>query len=160
HALLLSFPTRRSSDLEVRRFSHAWEWPASLRLRDGDLSALDDYDKHGRLRAGGTTEQAEWKASRAWLADTLAGRRSLLLVGSNEAAARVNADLRAELARLGKVAEDGVALEREGTVAGAGDLVQARRNHWRLGIPVINRQTFTVEEALEDGSLRVVRKDG
>src|SRR5690606_40047236 len=57
-------------------------------------------------------------------------------------------------------AEDGVALEREGTVAGAGDLVQARRNHWRLGIPVINRQTFTVEEALEDGSLRVVRKDG
>ena len=145
---------------EVRRFSHAWEGPASLRLRDGDLSALDDYDKHGRLRAGGTTEQAEWKASRAWLADTLAGRRSLLLVGSNEAAARVNGMLRAELVRLGKVAEDGVALEREGTVAGAGDLIQARRNHWRLGIPVINRQTFTVEEALEDGSLRVVRKDG
>src|SRR5690606_28642758 len=119
-----------------------------------------DYDKHGRLRAGGTTEQAEWKASRAWLADTLAGRRSLLLVGANEAAARVNGMRRAGLVRLGRVAEDGVALGREGTVAGAGDLIQARRNHRRLGIPVLNRQTFTVAEALEDGSLRVVRKDG
>jgi conjugative relaxase-like TrwC/TraI family protein len=145
---------------EVRRFSHAWEGDASLRLREGDVSALDDYDKHGRLRSAGTPEEAERKASRAWLADTLAGRRSLLLVGSNEAAARVNADLRAELVRLGRVEERGVALDREGTVAGVGDVVQARKNNWRIDTPVINRQTFRVTEILEDGSLRVESRDG
>lgn len=145
---------------EVRRFSHAWEGSASLRFREGDASALDDYDKHGRLRACGTAEQAERKASQAWLADTLAGRRSLLLVGSNAAAARVNADLRAELVRLGRVEEQGVALGREGTVAGVGDVVQARKNNWRIGTPVINRQTFRVTEALPDGSLRAVSSKG
>ena len=145
---------------EVRRFSHAWEGDASLRLREGDTSALDDYDKHGRLRACGTAEQAERKASQAWLADTLAGRRSLLLVGSNAAAARVNADLRAELVRLGRVEEQGVALDRESTVAGVGDVVQARKNNWHLDTPVINRQTFRVTECLEDGSLRVASSKG
>ena len=34
---------------------------------------LGEYDKHGRIRDGGTAEQAEAAASRAWLADTLAG---------------------------------------------------------------------------------------
>ena len=145
---------------EVRRFSHAWEGDASLRFRGGDASALDDYDKHGRLRGVGTVEQAEFKASRAWLADTLAGNRSLLLVGSNEAAARVNADLRAELVRLGRVEERGVTLGREGTVAGVGDVVQARKNNWSLHTPVINRQTFRVTEAREDGSLRGVSSKG
>src|SRR5690606_27538467 len=145
---------------EVRRFSHAWEGEASLRLRDGDVSVLADYDKQGRLRACGTAEQAAIKASRAWLADTLAGRRSLLLVGTNEMAAQVNADLRAELVRLGRVEAQGVALGMEGTVAGVGDLIQARENDWQQTIPVINRQTFRVIETHEDGSLQVERSDG
>jgi conjugative relaxase-like TrwC/TraI family protein len=145
---------------EVRRFSHGWEGDASLRLREGDLAALEDYDKHGRLRACGTTEQAEFQASRAWLADTLGGMRSLLIVGSNLAASRVNGELRAELVRLGLVEEQGVALGREGTVAGVGDVVQARRNNWRLETPVINRQTFRVTEANADGSLRVESSSG
>jgi hypothetical protein len=37
---------------------------ASLRLRDGDTTVLNDYDKHGRLRDGGTTEQAEANAAK------------------------------------------------------------------------------------------------
>jgi conjugative relaxase-like TrwC/TraI family protein len=72
---------------EVRRQEQEWERRASLRLRDGDVSALAEYDKHGRLVAGGTAEQAEQAAGREWLADTLAGKESLLLVGSNEQAA-------------------------------------------------------------------------
>ena len=84
---------------------------------------------------GGTAEQAETAAGRAWLADTLAGRESLLLVSSNAAAARASAALRADLIALGRVVESGVALGRDGwqgTVAGVGDLVQARRNGWEL----------------------------
>jgi ATP-dependent exoDNAse (exonuclease V) alpha subunit len=112
---------------EVRRFHADWEGTASLALRQGDETALDAYAKHGRLRDGGTAEQAAERASRAFVADTLAGTRSLLLVGSNRQAAAVGARIRDELVRLGKVEERGVLL-REGTVAGVGDVVQARRN--------------------------------
>ncbi|MQA15590.1 MAG: relaxase domain-containing protein [Pseudonocardiaceae bacterium] len=146
---------------EVRRFSNEWERPASLRLRDGDPAALDAYQRHGRLMDGGTAEQTETAAGRAWLADTLAGRESLLLVGSNEAAARTSAALRAELVALGRVAETGVDLGRQGTVAGVGDLVQARRNGWELiGVDgntaaPINRSAYRVTGLRADGGLTV-----
>jgi conjugative relaxase-like TrwC/TraI family protein len=151
---------------EVRRFAADWEAPASLRLRDGDDSVLHEYRKHGRLVDAGTPEQARWSAARAWLADTLAGRRSVLLVGSNEDAARLSAEVRAELIRLGRVAEDGVQLGRDGTSAGVGDLVQARRNGWELvGVEgtvraPINRETYRVVEARDDGGLVVEHVDG
>lgn len=131
----------------MRRFSAPWEASASLRLCDRDASVLAEYARHGRIRAGGTAEQAEQAAQRAWLADHLAGRDALLLVGSNEQAARVSAAVRAELVALGMVAETGVRLGRDGTVAGVGDLVQARRNGWELVSPEtpvapINRLTY------------------
>jgi hypothetical protein len=108
---------------EVRRFAADWERHASLGLRDGDPAALETYQRHGRLMDGGTAEQAEAAASRAWLADTLDGRDSMLLVSSNEAAARASAELRAQLVTLGHVTEQGVPLGRQDTVAGVGDLV-------------------------------------
>jgi hypothetical protein len=148
---------------EVRRFRALWEGEASLRLRDADRVAIDQYDKHGRLHESGTPEEAEQAAERAWLADTLAGRTSLLLVGSNEQAARASARLRAELVRLGRVSEDGVALGRDGTTAGVGDLVQARRNAWDLKgwegneRAPINRETYRVVGVREDGGLQVAK---
>lgn len=141
--------------VEVRRFKAEWERTASLGLRDGDTAALDAYEKAGRIRSGGTEEQAEAAALRAWLADTLSGRESLLLVGGNEQAARVSAAARAELVRLGRIPEDGVQLGRDGNTAGVGDLVQARRNGWRIeGVP-INRATYRVTATGEDGGLTV-----
>lgn len=151
---------------DVRRFAADWEGTASLRLRDGDPAALDAYARHGRLVDGGTTEQAEASAARAWLADTLGGRESLLLVGSNESAAQVCAALRAELVTLGRVDEHGVPLTAQGTVAGIGDRVQARRNGWHLvghegnTRPPINRETYTVTGILGDGGVRVVDAAG
>jgi conjugative relaxase-like TrwC/TraI family protein len=117
---------------EARRFSHEWERAASLQLRDGNDTALTTYRKHGRIIDAGPAEAAEHDAARAWLADTLTGHRALLIVDTNEAAARLSALLRAELVRLGKVAEAGVPLQAQGTVAGVGDLIQARRNGWHL----------------------------
>ena len=92
-------------------------------------------------------------------ADTLAGQPSLLLVDTNEQAARLSAQLRAELVRLGRVAEDGVPLGRQGTVAGVGDLVQARCNGWDLAgyegnrRGPINRETYRVTAVRDDGGL-------
>jgi hypothetical protein len=145
----------------VRRFNAEWERSTSLALRDGDPAALDAYQRHGRLVDGGTAEQAETSAARAWLADTLAGRESLLLVSSNAAADRASAALRAELVTLGRVAEQGVELGRQGTVAGVGDLVQARRNGWELlgwggnTAAPINRAAYRVTALREDGGLTV-----
>src|SRR5699024_9725797 len=103
----------------------------------------------------------EIAAARAWLADTLAGRQSLLIVDTNEQAARLSAQLRADLVRLGKVDEHGVPLGLQGTHAGRGDLVQARRNQWDLaGVGgnrrgPINREQYRVLETRDDGGLVV-----
>ncbi|WP_226353758.1 AAA family ATPase [Pseudonocardia sp. ICBG601] len=151
---------------EVRRFTAGWEGPASLRLRDGDPAVLDAYDRHGRLVDGGTPEQTEAAAARAWLADTLDGHDALLLLGSNEAADRAAAELRAELVSLGRVAEHGVDLAAHQQTAGVGDLVQGRRNGWELrGVDgntraPLNRSTYRVVATTDDGGLRVADAAG
>jgi conjugative relaxase-like TrwC/TraI family protein len=147
---------------DTRRFTASWEGPASLRLRDGDETVLRDYHREGRILDCGTLDDAEASATRAWLADTLAGHRSVLVVDTNDQAAKLAATLRAELVRLGRVTEDGVELGRDGTMAGVGDVVAARRNGWELlghagnAKAPINRETYRVVDASEDGSLTVV----
>lgn len=146
---------------EARRFVHDWEREASLRLRAADQTALAEYHKHGRLLDCGTAAAAESSAARAWLADTLGGRSTLLIVDTNEQAARLSSHLRAELVRLGRVSEEGVPLDLQGTFAGVGDVVQARLNGWDLAgfegnrRGPINRETYRVVETRADGGLVV-----
>ncbi|WP_436493409.1 MobF family relaxase [Actinokineospora sp. HUAS TT18] len=146
---------------DARRFTADWEKDASLRLRAGDATVLAEYHRHGRLIDAGTVADAEASASRAFLADTLAGKHSLLIVDTNEQAARLSGELRAELVRLGKVAEHGVPLGLQGTFAGVGDTVQARRNGWHLighdgnRRAPLNREMYTVVETRPDGSMVV-----
>ncbi|WP_337830849.1 MobF family relaxase [Pseudonocardia sp. TMWB2A] len=146
---------------DARRFTDGWERAASLRLRAGDETVLREYHQHGRLIDSGTRDDAEASAARGWLADTLDGRRSLLLVDTNDQAARLSAQLRTELVRLGQVEEHGVPLGMQGTFAGVGDLVQARRNGWNLvGVEgnrrgPINRETYRVTAVRDDGALEV-----
>ncbi|MCO1658901.1 MobF family relaxase [Pseudonocardia humida] len=146
---------------EARRFTAPWERDASLRLRSGDASVLGVYHQQGRLVDASTREQAEQSAAQAWLGDTLAGRRSILLVDTNEQAAHLSAQLRAELVRLGRVEEHGVPLGLQGTYAGVGDLVQARLNGWDLAgyegnrRGPVNRETYRVVAVRDDGGLQV-----
>jgi conjugative relaxase-like TrwC/TraI family protein len=146
---------------EPRRFTHDWEAAASLRLREGDLSALVEYRTHGRIVDGGTFDDTADAAVRGYLADYLTGVDTRLLVDTNEQAAAVSARVRAELVALGQVAEDGVVLGRDGTTAGVGDLVEARRLAWDLAgydgnvRGPITRERYRVLEVRADGSLRV-----
>lgn len=146
---------------EARRFDAAWEADASLRLREGDVSALTEYRKHGRVVDGGTVEQAREKAVRGYVADTLTGRDALLIAGTNEEAGGLSAAVRADLVRLGRVDEAGVAVGRLGAVAGVGDVVAARRNAWDLAgfegnrRGPINREQYRVTGVRGDGSLVV-----
>lgn len=144
---------------EVRRFTAEWEARASLRLRDGDASVLDEYDRHGRILDCGTMDAATSSAARAYLGDTLSGLRSLVVCPTNEAASAASATIRDQLVALGRVDADGVPLARDGgNVAGVGDIVMARRNDWSRG--VVNRRRYVVEEVQEDGSLVVVEDGG
>jgi conjugative relaxase-like TrwC/TraI family protein len=146
---------------EARRFTHAWERDASLRLREGDETALQDYRKHGRIIDGGPIERTEHLATELWLADYLAGKRSLLIVDTNEQAAKLSALIRARLVQLGHVHEDGVPLGLGQTIAGVGDIVQGRRNGWELrGVEgnrrgPVNREQYRVLETRPDGGLVV-----
>jgi conjugative relaxase-like TrwC/TraI family protein len=146
---------------DARRFRHEWERAASLRLRDGDEVVLGEYFKHGRIIDGENLEHAQHLAAQAWLADTLIGKRSLLIVDTNEQAERLSAELRADLVRLGRVEEDGVPLGMQGTLAGVGDLIQARLNGWHLAgyegnrRAPINRETYRVLATRDDGGLIV-----
>ena len=126
-----------------RRAATSWSRPAasptsgSGRRRCGCAPATRpccaSYHQQGRLLDAGTVEQAEAvrRPRRGWPTPS-PGSRSLLLVDTNEQAARLSAQLRAELVRLGQVEENGVPLGLQGTVAGVGDLVQARLNGWDL----------------------------
>ncbi|MGH3979873.1 MAG: MobF family relaxase, partial [Pseudonocardiaceae bacterium] len=141
---------------EVRRFDHEWEREASLRLRAGDRSALAEYDHRGRVFEG-TVEEMRDAAYEGYLADSLSGKRSLLLVSSNDQAAELAGRVRSELVGLSRVRPDG-ALLRDGNLAGIGDLIQTRRNEWGLvsdtGRAVANRDVWRVTERT-GGGLRV-----
>ncbi|GAA4737377.1 MobF family relaxase [Actinomycetospora chibensis] len=151
---------------EPRRFRESWEGEASLGLRRGDVAALQTYDDHGRVRAGHADTVVE-KATSAYLADTLAGQRSLLITATNGQAADIAGQIRTQLIRLGHVEPDAdPAVLRDGNTASRGDLVQTRRNMWvpdqmaGPARPVVNREVWRVERRLADGSLVVDPADG
>jgi ATP-dependent exoDNAse (exonuclease V) alpha subunit len=50
----------------VHRFHHDWERDANLRLRRGDDTVLDLYDRHGRIH-GGIGTSAQRAITRAWI---------------------------------------------------------------------------------------------
>ena len=89
---------------EVRRFRHAWERDASLRLRDGDVAALAEYAARGRIYHG-PQDRVFDDAVKLWLNGHLSGRESLLMATSNETAARLARLARDRLAELGLVGD-------------------------------------------------------
>ena len=87
---------------EPVRFTAAWERDASLRLRRGDATALDDYDQHGRIR-GAPPEQAMDQAAKAYVASYLAGRDVLLMAADWARCRELSARIRDDLIHLGLV---------------------------------------------------------
>ena len=87
---------------EPVRFIAAWERAASLRLRQGDALALDEYDQHGRIR-GAPPDQAMDQAARAYLASYLTGRTVLLMAADWARCRELSARIRDDLIHLGLV---------------------------------------------------------
>ena len=112
---------------EVRRFSHAWEREASLRLREGDVAALAEYDGRGRIYHG-PQDRVFDEAVTLYLNGHLGGQEALLMATSNETAARLAALVRERLIEFGLVSPNAEVTLADGNQAGRGDLIRARLN--------------------------------
>jgi hypothetical protein len=144
----------------VRRFHHAWEAAASLRLRARDPAILAAYLRHERI-ADGSREQMIHRAFGAWRDAREEGSSILLMAGDNATADELSRRCRAELVSRGWVGRDGVRIAAG--VAGYGDEVVTLQNDRRLrtsrGDFVRNGARWRVIGTSDDGSMRVVESD-
>ena len=136
---------------EVRRFTSAWEREASLKLREGDVTALAEYAGRGRIYHG-PQDRVYDDAVSLYLNGFLEGQEALLMATSNETAARLSALVRERLAELGRIGEAEITLA-DGNQAGRGDLIRARLNT-RIdadGQTLANRDVIRVETITRGG---------
>jgi hypothetical protein len=112
---------------EPVRFTAAWERKASLRLRHGDATALDEYDQHGRIR-GAAPEKAMDQAVNAYVASYLAGKDVVLAAADWARCWELSARIREDLIHLGLVDDGPSAPIAEGARASVGDLIICRDN--------------------------------
>jgi hypothetical protein len=124
----------RLGALEIRtvhRFTEDWEKNASLRLREGDVTAIADYQARGRIHAG-TDVQAMRALVLDWAADMRAGRDTLMMAQTETEVAELNRLAAAHLARTREAAGHRPGLERvtlaDGNTAQVHDWIQARHN--------------------------------
>ena len=121
---------------EPVRFTAAWERAASLRLRQGDATALDEYDQRGRIR-GAPPDHATDQAARAYLATYLTGRTVLLMAADRAHCRELSRRIRDDLIHLGLVDAGRAIRIADGAEASAGDLIICRANdhHLEAGEP-------------------------
>jgi hypothetical protein len=134
---------------EAVRFAARWERDASLRLRAGDATALDDYHQHGRIR-GAVPEQAMDDAVRTYVAHYLAGDDVLLMISDRERCREASRRVRDNLIHLGIVDDSREIKLAGGARASVGDLIICRRNNHRLeagepGRTLANGDTLRIE---------------
>ncbi|MFE5291156.1 MobF family relaxase [Isoptericola sp. NPDC056618] len=143
---------------EVHRFIHDWEKTASLGLRDGDPTVIDEYEAHGRLREGSTDEMVD-AAYTAWRHDVDAGRASILVTEAAATVRQLNDRARAERIGLGLTSTGRDVALKDDTRVSAGDVIITRRNDRRLRTGatgwVRNGDRWTVTHVRLDGGLEV-----
>ena len=142
---------------EVLRFEHAWEADASLRLRAGDTSVVDEYLAQGRVRSGSAVGAFE-SAICGWREDDAEGKRSVLLAATRDQVAALADRARELRVEAGRVDDERTVDLATGSRAGRGDLIIATQNDRRVRVGstwVRNGQTWAVENVGEDGSLDV-----
>jgi len=148
----------------VHRFTAEWEADASLRLRHGDASALDDYDEHGRIHAAIIDSDARRQVVGRWWELTAEGSDVVMLAATNESVNELNrAAQRLRLAANELVQPIDRATLADAAPAMIGDEVQTRRNDRSLttdaGITVKNRHRWVIEGVDADGSVTVFDDD-
>lgn len=75
----------------AHRFTDPWEAQASLRLRRGDVTVVEEYEERGRLH-GGTERRMRHAAVRAWWEATERGESACLTAPTNAAVVALNSE--------------------------------------------------------------------
>ena len=145
---------------EPVRFTAEWERDASLRLRAGDQSALDDYDQHGRI-CGAPPDEAMDQAVNAYIASYLAGHDVILTAADWARCRELSRRIRGDLIHLGLVDAGRTVPIAEGAQASAGDLIICRDNDHHIdpgepGRGLANGDVLRIE-AITPGGIRVRR---
>jgi AAA domain len=149
---------------EAVRFTNEWERDASLGLRRGEVAALEEYDRHGRI-SGDEPDAALDTARAAYLGSYLAGRDVLMIGRAHETCRELSRRVRGDLVHLGLVDDASTVELRDGARAGAGDIIVARRNDHGLEAgederTLANGDVLRVVGVNDDGSLLVQRRTG
>jgi hypothetical protein len=113
------------------RFREAWEQEASIRLRAGDATVLQEYDDHGRV-TGAPLEEALEQARRGYVAAVLDGLDPLLMAASRDMCREVSRRIREDLIHHGRVQQGAEVALRDGQMASRGDLIICRENSKQL----------------------------
>ncbi len=116
---------------EAWRFTQLWEREATLRLRDGDVTVLEEYRQHDRLHAGPGEHMLE-DAARAYLHDHLSGKDTLLMAATDAMTAELARRVRDDLIHWGHVAAGPAVGLMNGYRASTGDRIMARKNNARV----------------------------
>jgi hypothetical protein len=146
---------------EVRRFVSPWEKDASVGLRLGSTTALEDYEAHGRIVAGDRASLLD-SLYAAWKADVDDGKSSLMIAGDTATACELNERARSARVKEGTVAEGGLRIAN-GQTAGVGDEVVTRENNRKLAVGkgwVKNGDRFVVVATNPDGTMTLRRSPG
>ena len=112
---------------QAERFAEEWERDASLKLREGDKSALAEYDAHGRLHGGTFDDMAE-RAVQNYLADHLEGKSVIQTTQTHAERDELNRRAQEYLTRWGKVDVSKTVPIMDSRTAHPGDLLLARKN--------------------------------
>ena len=147
----------------VHRFNHPWEARASLRLRRGDTTVVEEYEAHGRLR-GGTSTRMRMAAVRGWWETIQRGETASLTAPTNAAVVELNHAAQMKRLAADELDPDGPTLQAGPYRLHIGDTVATRRNDRRLRtnrqLMVKNRDRWTVDEIHRDGSVTVTGRSG
>jgi hypothetical protein len=153
---------------EVRRFAQPWEAIASLQLRHRDPAALAAYAMRDRIH-GAPADLVEPQLFDAWLTDTVTmdehgpRRDVLMIVGTNEQAARLARQAREALLAAG-IVEPGPTVTLADNRASVGDVIVTRRNDRHTvdqhGRWVVNGDTWRITAVHLDGAVTAARASG
>lgn len=146
----------------VWRFNNEWERAASLQLRQGKESSVDEYTSNDRI-VGAEDNSAAEMVFNAWAQDMSTGQSTLMIASTNESVQDLNQRAQLELAERGDVDLEGETLKlRDDVIAGPGDQVLARRNNRGLidsdGEFIANGTRLRIDEILPDGSATGTRE--
>lgn len=130
---------------------------ATLQIRGGDTAGVDLYTKREWVSSGARQEMLT-AAVDGYLADTEAGKRSMVIAPTNTDVKSMNEMIQAARADAGDLKTTGrTTTLSDGLTAHSGDTVLARKNHiighGKDASRVLNGQILTVRKIGRDGSL-------